>query len=145
MAIGCRIQPPVKQTGTSIETGPPALVELAWSCDADDEEWLLTATADAWSGGGALYLTVDGDYIEAHGVRSAEAAADGTSDELELELGIEADWREVSPGSSTAFTCGDAPSALFLLYDLEGDASDCLIIEEPAVAWQDIEDGPSCD
>lgn len=133
-----------EHNGTSIPDGPPAITAFELLCDLESEEWELTVEADAWTGGGDLYLTVDGIYVEAHGVDSDSAAADGSADELELELDMVGDWREVNEGSSTVFTCGAEADALFVLYDLEGEPTDCRAAGPDADRWGDIDGAVAC-
>ncbi len=103
----------------------PVLVDFALSCSLADERWTLTATADAWTGGGTLSWSADLTRVEVHEVRSVSAAPDGDADALRLVLPIVGDWREASPGSSTAMRCRQNPSYVFVLRALDGEASDC--------------------
>ncbi len=97
---------PVPSADTAaIATDPPVITSGSWDCSAEDDRWSFTVDTRFWTGNGSVLLSVDGVYVEEHGLRSTESAADGTADHLELELGIEADPRDASPGTSTAFLC----------------------------------------
>lgn len=125
------------------ELTTPALDEVALACDVGESKWRLDATATSWTGGGHLYWTVDGEYVEKHYVRSISAAGDGSSDTLLLELSVAADWREVSSGSSTAFTCGQDPAWRLVIYDTEEAVADCRAEGDEAL-WADQPDVPAC-
>ena len=130
--------------GSSVQTGPPAITEFELVCDLEGEAWALTVAADAWSGGGQLFLTVDAAYVEAHGVDSVSVAADGSADELELELNMVGDWREVDEGATTVFSCAAGAAALFVLYDLDDEPSDCRAAG-PDPSWADVDGALPCD
>jgi len=135
---------PVDDSGSSpFDLQPPQLSCVTLVCDVDASTWRLDAVATSWTGGGLLYWTPDGVYVESHPVRSRSAAPDGSSDELRLELDIVGDWREASSGNSTALRCTDDPSALFLLSATDGQVAQCSILGDPAV-WDGIEGPPSC-
>jgi hypothetical protein len=105
--------------------GPPALVAFELSCDRDAETWTLDVAVDAWARAARLTWTADGEWIEAHEAPSIDAAADGTSDRLFLTLSIDADWRDVEPGVSTAWSCHDDVGAVVQIVDLGGSVTDC--------------------
>jgi hypothetical protein len=119
------------------------VVAAAWSCDVEEEQWVLEAETDAWTGGAELLLSVDGAYIEAHDADTYEAAADGSYELLDATISIVADWRKASNGA-TAFPCAAAPNALLVVYDLDGDVSDCWTDGADADWWATIEGAPAC-
>ena len=126
----------------------PELSALSLSCDAAAESWSLSATATAWTGGGALWVTRDQSYVERHGVPSVSAASDGSKDTLKLTLAIVADWRYASSGSSTAFRCPDEPalSFLFVIYSTDGSTKpDCRVWGAAPEGWTEVPDVPTCD
>ena len=86
--------------------GPPRITDVDWACDVDEAQWTLAIQADAWTGGGRLWIARDAETVESHAVRSVSAPADGSADTLELELAVAADWRDAVSGSSTRFRCG---------------------------------------
>ena len=110
----------------------------------DKAEWRLRIEATSWSGGGRMYWTPEGSYFEDHRVRSREAAADGSSDRLELDLDIVGDWREATQGVSTALRCTDDPDFLFVLRDLDDDDADCWHLGPGLVDWFAVAD-PDCE
>lgn len=112
-------------TGQPVSVQPPNLTSFDLSCDLNAEHWVLTAEADAWTGGGQLSWSPDLYYVEQDHVGSTRTAPDGTSDELKLTLPIVGDWREAQPGVSTAIRCGQDPSWVFVLFDQTGQVSDC--------------------
>lgn len=145
LLLACRVDGPADPTGPlHPELTTPVIRSLVLGCDVDAEEWQLDVEASSWSAGGELWFTRDGDYVEVHAVRSRSAAPDGSSDLLRLELAIAADWRDASAGSVTAFRCSDAPAAIFLLHDLEGEVVDCRVLDE-AGAFEAVQDAPVCD
>lgn len=103
----------------------PTLETVTVVCDVDAATWTAKAHATSWTGGGRLLLTRGDDYFEAHAVNAIRSAADGSSEDLRLEIDVVDDWREQGAGSSTVFGCAPATSWRFLLYDLEGEAVDC--------------------
>lgn len=104
---------------------PPALVSSSLTCDLDAERWTIEAETDAWTGGGTFAWSSDLESIEQHGVPSISAAEDGSADQLRLVLPIVSDWREASPGSSTAMRCGQDPSWALVVFDRFGEPADC--------------------
>lgn len=110
---------------------PPEIVEIETLCDPDIGRWRFEVTTDAWSGGGDLFLTEDGEYIEEHKtLRSVRAEGDGSGDLLRAELVIIDDFRQ-GGGGSTVFGCGASLYGWVLVVDLFGELSDCL----PAGEW----------
>lgn len=127
---------------------PPAITQVTWACDAEASRWDFSIVADAWTGGGTIWVARDAEVYEAHRIRSVEAKANGTQDTLELSLGIVADWRDASSGSSTQWRCTDAPSLSFqaAVYDTPGDAiTDCRAWGAAPELWADVLDSAACD
>jgi hypothetical protein len=112
--------------------GPPSIVTAGYRCDSLTARWNFLVDTDAWTGNGQVVLSDDGDYIEVHPLRSIEAAADGSSDRLELTLTVVADWRDVNPGSTTAFNCQEPGLAgLIRVFATDGQTpTDCRIFGE---------------
>lgn len=119
------------------EARDPLFTELSIVCDGAAGTWTITADADAWTGGGTLTLSADGDYVEAHPVNSTDAALDGTSDHLAGSLSVAADFRDVNEGSSTWFNCGTPQlQGLFVLYSRDAvQQTDCRRFGDDAGAW----------
>ena len=113
-------------------------------CDVDAGEWTLQAEADAWTSGGRLYFGTD-TLLESHYVRSVSAAADGSHDELSLDLDIVGDWREQEDGSSTAVRCAERVDLVFVIYDRDGDVSDCLARGPTPEQLMAEDDVPDCE
>jgi hypothetical protein len=90
----------------------------------------------------------DTDASEAHDMLSSSAASDGSSDELELELDIVADWRDASEGSSTRWLCSDEGDLSFQIsiHGSDGtDDVDCRTWGKNTSIWSDLEGAPLCD
>lgn len=122
----------------------PRITAFDWACDVDEDAWTLAVEASSWSGGGALWLTSDGSYVEQHAIRVTRDEPDGSGETLALELGIVSDWRDQASGSSTAFLCTNAPALRFQLDERSGEPADCRFDGEPGV-WAGVPDAPSCD
>jgi hypothetical protein len=119
----------------------PAIAAMSVGCDPEASQWTVAAEATSWTGGGKLYWTVDADYVEVHPVGTKTAAPDGSSERLELVLPVAADWREVTPGGSTAFHCSDDVKWRFVLMDLDEVIVDCRYSGE----WDGGDGVPECD
>lgn len=129
---------------------PPSITLIQWSCSTEDETWTFQVETANWTANGRLYLTTDAAYLEEHALTSRTAAADGSSDSLEVELGIEADWRDVSSGSTTAFLCTPTTettlSFLVVVYTPgTGAEADCRTGGGDPTLFATIEDVPECD
>ena len=111
---------------------PPSIVAASYTCDSLTARWSFLVDADAWTGNGQVVLSDDGDYIEVHALRSIEAAADGSSDRLAVELAVVADWRDVNPGGTTVFNCNEPGLAgLIRIFATDGQTpTDCRIFGE---------------
>ncbi len=136
MSWGCSLAH--DDTATVVEDAePPVMTNTTVACDVDDAEWQVDVVTENWTGGGRLWLSTDGDYIEDHGLDSVEAEGDGSADRLELDLDIVADWTEASGGSSTVFNCGTARLAGFLVvFARDGDTvADCRGFGEEPSRW----------
>ena len=126
----------------------PQIAAVRWACDTERSEWLFTIQADAWTGGGTAWIARDADRYEEHRVRSVKAAADGSSDTLELELDVVADWRDASPGSSTAWRCSDAASLTFqvAINEISGnDQADCRTWGADPELWSAFDRVDACE
>jgi hypothetical protein len=139
LLIGCRIPPtdPVEHPQPTLTT--PALTAVQWSCDDHAERWQLDVSATSWTAGATLWLSVNQRYIEQHTVPSVAHAPDGSLDELRLRLDMEADWRAVNPGSSTAFSCLVRPNGTLIVWDPDGQAAACALFDE-GVQHPDVPD-----
>jgi len=126
----------------------PSITQLDWSCDVQDASWAFSANADAWTGGGTLWMARDADRVEKHRVPSTAAAVDGSSDHLALNLSVVADWRYQVSGSSTAWRCSDQDLLSFQLAIYEADGSeraDCRGWGADPELWSALDDVPDCD
>jgi len=94
--------------GEALYDEVPSIDNIRWDCSIDDATWTFEVDTVNWTANGKLWLATSADYVEQHAVRSISAAHDGSWDQLSLELGIVADWRDASSGSSTAFLCDTA-------------------------------------
>lgn len=122
----------------------PEIASFDLRCNADRGKWALAVEATSWTGGGTTHWTVDGDYVEAHAVRSVAAEPDGSWDSLALNLDVTADWRNVKNGGPTAFSCGDDPTVVFGLNDLDGNRVDCRVTGPRPKIWQNVRGVSGC-
>jgi hypothetical protein len=115
-------------------------------CDPERPRWTFDVEASAWTGNGQVLLSTDGAYIERHGMSSITAAADGTSDTLELKLDIVSDWRDVDATQDTVFNCEEPGLAGVLrVYTRTGDAvADCRSFGEDTARWDTWEPDTAC-
>jgi hypothetical protein len=115
------------------------LTEVAVACDASVPAWKLELHADGWTGGGQLWMSVDGAYMEAHPFVSKAAAIDGSSDRLDVTLTVVSDFRDVSPGSRTSFNCGTPDlQGLLVIYGRDGESlADCRAFGTAPAHWTD--------
>ena len=145
-AIGCR-EPPGQAEDPIVfpvlET--PAIDHIDLACDPDKGQWNLEVRATSWTGGGRLYLTVDGEYIENHRAKSVAAKEDGSADELALSLNIVSDWRAVTAGTSTIFRCSAKVNGLFVLRDRKDNPVDCRILGPNSSIWGNGAGSPVCE
>ncbi len=141
-APGPRLDP-----APAVEPGAPHLVDHALTCDPAGATWSVVLVTDAWTGGGRLWWSADGDYRERHTVPSVSAARDGTDDRLVLELGIVPDWRDASPGSSTWFNC-ETPGLAPVLQVFARDGrtvADCIALGDEPARWTEWDPAVACE
>ena len=98
-------------TDSAIDSAPPEITSASWTCSAADDRWSFEISTRNWTGNGEVLLALDLDYVETHELRSDESGADGSWDHLALELSVEADPRDATSGSSTAFLCDASTKA----------------------------------
>jgi len=139
LALACRLPPGGAAPPGPIDPQLPQITALSWTCE--DARFTLELTADQWTGGAELWLTVDGRYAERHPVPSIAAAPDGSLDELRVRLPSVADWRAARPGQSTAFDCADPITAGLVLRDWAGAIASCQDLQ--GERWRTIEGIPS--
>lgn len=119
------------------EVVDPAFTTVSLGCEAAAARWTGVFETDAWTGGGALWLSVDGVYIEQHDFGSYEAATDGTADRLKLTLAIVSDFQDAHGGSSTWFNCGTPGLQGYLAVRSRdgGRLTDCRVFGEAPESW----------
>lgn len=150
LGLGCT-PTPTPATGEdsgSISAIAPSITALTWSCDGAAAEWSFQVDTAGWTGGGALWMAKDADRVERHGLASVSAAADGSTDRLSLSLGVVADWRYASEGSSTAFRCSEQDIVTFdlVVYTRDGsERSDCRAWGADPELWARLDDVPDCE
>lgn len=148
LAAGCAPRDIPAGAVETVSDQPPDIVALSLDCDVDRAEWALSVETSGWSGGGTLWMARDAAAYEAHTVYSQSAAADGTSDELGLDLSIVADWKDAVSGSSTVWFCSDQDelSFLFTVLDRAGEAVwDCRTWGAEPDLWANIDGATACD
>ena len=135
------------------EPGPlfdqaPIIQDIEWKCDPIESEWSFEIRTEYWTGGGWVWMGKSSTNAEAHRIKSVEAAGDGSADRLVLRLGVEADWRDASRGSSTRWLCSDVPKLTFLttVYDARAtEVKDCRAWGLDTSLWSRIESAHDCD
>ena len=131
-----------------LHDGQPVISSVDWECDAEDAKWTVTVDTEQWSGGGYLWMAKDELNAEAHRMPSVKAAADGTTDRLQVKLSVKADWRDAKSGSSTRWLCAETPQLSFLVtaYDTSGDeVHDCRTWGADPSLWTRIDNAHDCD
>lgn len=131
--LACRATPePLPAETGHVPPVAPHIVDSWASCDVESSSWDVHVESDTFSGGARAFFTVDGSYVENHGVPVISSHEDGSGDLLESTYPIVGDWRLANP-AKTAFSCADAPSVAFLLWDTDAVPQDCAIDGDPAV------------
>jgi hypothetical protein len=119
----------------------PEIAAIDLACKVDKDQWTLSVTASAWTGGGDTLWSEDGEYVEEHAVPVITSKEDGSEETLELDLAIVSDWRDQTPNVSTVFTCGDQPQVAFTLFDTAGDPVVCAFFTDPGDEPTDCPEG----
>ena len=148
VVTGCRIAPQAPRPAGPWFDGAPVVEGLSLTCDQDAARWILQSEVDAWSGGGELLITADGEVVERHTVRATESAGDGTWDCLALSLGQAADPADAAPGASSRWLCREEAelSFLFVVADTDNAAwTDCVAWGARPGVWATVEGAPACD
>ncbi|MDP2315384.1 MAG: hypothetical protein Q8P41_20975 [Pseudomonadota bacterium] len=125
---------------------PPAITTASVTCDATVPRWTFAVQTDAWTGNGQVLLSTDGEYVEKHTLYSQSAAADGTSDTLELKLTVEPDWRDVTLGSTTVFNCNEPDlTGILRVWTRAGDEeADCRAFGVASERWTTWDASATC-
>jgi hypothetical protein len=136
--------------GEPLYSEPPSIESISWGCSASEASWSVEVSTLEWTANGDLWMAKATDYVEQHDLRSVSAAHDGSWDQLELELDIVSDWRDASPGSSTAFLCDDATVAeisfrLVVYTPGSEESSDCRSWGALPTLFDTIEGVPACE
>ena len=129
----------------NFEFTDPSITSIQWECQKEQGIWSFSIETEGWTSNGQIWLTQGGESTEKHKIFSAEAAADGSHDRLELELEIAADWREAAPGESTRWQCYEESSLSFLglvFHPKTLENIDCRYWG--AENWSEIMSSPSC-
>ena len=148
LALGCAPRDIPAAADETVSDQPPDIEALSLECDVDSAEWSLSAQTSGWSGGGTLWMARDAASYEAHAVYSESAAADGTSDQLGLDLSIVGDWKDAVSGSSTVYFCSDEAelSFLFTVLDRAGEAVwDCRTWGAQPDLWAGVDGATACE
>ncbi len=124
----------------------PVITSASVVCDPERPRWEFEIETSAWTGNGKVLLSADGVYFERHPMGSVSAAADGSTDRLELKLDVTADWRDVTEGDSTVFNCGDtALVGVMEVYTRDAaERADCRGFGAPPERWADWEPDTAC-
>lgn len=144
LLVGCAMPGPYGvRDPEPVEVLPPAIASFAVDCDVDDGQWTVEVEATAWTGGGTSWWTVDGVYVEEHGIDPVATEPDGAGETLEATISVVVDWRLAS-ARNTAFACSDDPNVLFELKDLDGNGVDCRVVGPDPAIWAGVEGVPGC-
>ena len=128
--------------------GTPRITAVEVDCDPDEAEWVFEVQTVNWTGGGWIWMGKSEEDAEGHKNRSRRAAADGSSDFLQLKLKIEADWRDAERNTSTRWLCRDWPDLSFMAtaYDPEGNGvEDCRTWGDDPTLWTRVEGAFNCE
>ncbi|MFT4974482.1 MAG: hypothetical protein ACI8S6_000365 [Myxococcota bacterium] len=145
--VGCLGAAPGSLPPDPLDGPDPSITGVRWSCDVEQALWRFTIEADAWTGGGLIWIARDATLYEEHLIRSVSAEADGSADELALELSIVADWRDASAGSSTRWRCSEEATLSFqaAIFETTGEQqTDCRRWGIAPALWDDIEAVEAC-
>lgn len=128
--------------------GDPTITSIEVACNTEEAEWTFEVETDHWTGGGWIWMGQSETSAEGHKIASRRASADGSSDFLQLQLKIEADWRDAKAGVSTLWLCRDWPELTFMAtaYDPSGQGvEDCRTWGADPTLWTRVEGAYSCD
>ena len=148
LLAACITNAPGSVAPDPLDGDDPRITEVSWACVVEDSAWYFTVSADAWTGGGRIFLARDAGRYEEHRIRSTSAAADGSADTLELSLAIVADWRDASSGTSTGWRCDDEGALSFqaTVFETTGESlTDCRTWGAQPDLWSSIEPVADCD
>ena len=82
----------------------PSIRSIFADCSRDADQWEIRVFADAWTKGGHLFFATP-THHESHTIESIRASPTGQSDELLIQLPIEANPDEATANQSSAFLC----------------------------------------
>lgn len=110
--------------------GPTTIESVTTSCSTEDDTWTIQVDTVGWTSGGLLSMATDGRRVEAHPLVSVESDAAMRWDRLELDLTIQADPRDFSAGTKTAWLCSDADAIAWRAMVQDPDTrerADCVV------------------
>lgn len=115
----------------------PTIVDHTIRCDVDKAEWEVEVLTDAWTSGGKIHWTVDGTYVEKKTIPSLAAAEDGSWDQLQASFDVVDNWRKAG-AKSTAFGCTEDVASLLIIFDMDGQRSDCIDEADDDLLWASV-------
>lgn len=135
--VACAPSPVAADLPPDVAPRDAAITEVDVRCDPEAARWTFETRTDGWTGGGRVWLSRDGDYVERHPLASVSAARDGSDDFLRLNLEIAAEWSEASAGSRTAFACraDDLAGILHVLSRDGARVTDCVAFGTAPERW----------
>ena len=146
--LACTSSPLLSQgEGSPFHSDHPVIESVSFGCDAEEAEWNFGVKTTHWTGGGHVWMVKTSEITEKHRIASRKAAADGSSDELELKLSIEPDWRDAKADRSSRWLCSDTPDLTVLLtvFGPSGQVvRDCRTWGADPSIWSTIEDAFDC-
>ena len=140
---GCVMPGPFGDRASDVVLVTPEISDFGLDCDVDRGVWTLTIEATSWTGGADSWWTLDGVYVEEHGIDTVAYEPDGSGESLRAEIAVVADWRQLAD-RNTAFTCADGPNVLVQLADLDGLEVDCRASGPDPALWAEVEGVEPC-
>lgn len=149
LAIACTPLLPAKPAEPGpFHEGAPGLVGVEATCDRRDGRWAFAVRTDAWTDDARLWMAVNPRLVERHNLPSVRAAADGSWDCLEQQLGVAPNWQDAAANSTSRFRCPDLDALSFLItvtgQDTEGWTG-CAAWGPGGVDWSAVQGAPRCD
>tara|TARA_B100000530_G_scaffold38319_1_gene22128 strand:+ start:217 stop:708 length:492 start_codon:yes stop_codon:yes gene_type:complete len=149
LLIACTSAPSLDSADSNpFHAGAPRISEVSVDCSAAESEWIFEVRTENWTGGGWIWVGKSETDAEGHKNKSRRAAADGSSDFLQLKLKIEADWRDAKPGSSTRWLCRDWAELSFMAtaFNPKGEGvEDCRTWGADPTLWTRVEGAYDCE
>ena len=142
LLAACTPPPNVNEVPDYVD-GTPEIASFSVECVVEKDQWELTLSTTYWTGGADSFWSDDGEVVEVHALKTDRFAEDGQGEDLSLNLAIAVDPADAGDGS-TAFTCGEDPSGLLVVYETDDTPVVCTLFGSEAVDWESVPDLPEC-